>query len=416
MYEYKVRSSCAICNNEQLFNIMNYGSVPLAGDFPSKEELYENKKYNLNILFCENCGLVQTDSVINPDKLFKDYRYMSSIGLDKHFKEVAKLIKEKFNPKNILEIGSNDGVLLKPLLDLGLNAIGVDPAKNICEVATSKGCNVYNDYFSEKFVEKNNLYNYFDFIVCNNCFAHIDDIQSIVGGVKKALKKDGYFQVEVHYLKPLIDKLQYDNIYHEHIYYYSLTALNNLFKDNNLTIVDFEELNIHAGSIRVLVKNSTENLPKKVLDRLDLEKYVWGITSVEYFIEFNKKVQEHINKIKDTLQALKLENKKIIGYGASGRANMICNLASITSNIVDYIIDESPERMNRYTSGSHIPIVDKNFFDQDINKPDYIIIFAWNYSKTIIEKLKNRGFKFIVAFPDIKIVSKYEELEGVVSI
>jgi len=413
---HKVRTCCAICGNEHLQTIMEYGDVPLAGDFPAKNELKNDKKYDLNIQFCPRCSLLQTDSVVDADVLFKDYRYMSSIGLTKHFTDVAQKIKDDFGPSRVLEIGSNDGVLLKPLNDLGINAIGVDPATNICKVAESNGCRVYNEYFSEEFVTNFEMEDSFDFAVCNNCFAHIDDIQSIVRGVKKALSKDGHFQVEVHYVKPLIDKLQYDNIYHEHIYYYSLTALNHLFSSNGMTIVDFEELPIHSGSIRILAKNCVETLNEKVLQRLDVEDNDWGITSLDYFTEFSGRARRHIKAIEETLQSLRSQDKKIVGYGASGRANMICNLAGIDPDIVEYIVDESPERMGRYIAGTHIPIVSKEHLDNDTHKPDYVIIFAWNFSKMIIDKLEGNGYRYIVAFPEMQIVDNYEELKGFVSI
>mgnify|MGYP001407503756 CR=1 FL=1 len=416
MNEYKTRTRCAVCDNKNLHTIMEYGNVPLAGDFLDKEGLKNDKKYNLNIQFCEKCSLLQTDSIVDADVLFEDYRYMSSIGLSNHFSDVAKNIKSKFNPKNVLEIGSNDGVLLKPLMDLGIDAVGVDPAVNICEIAESKGCNVYNEYFNEEFVGKFEFENRFDFVISNNCFAHIDDIQSIVKGVKKTLKEDGYFQIEVHYVKPLIEKLQYDNIYHEHLYYYSLTALYNLFKKYDMTVVDFEEIPIHAGSIRVLVKNSQEKLNKKVSGRLYLERDDWEITSLEYFTSFGKKVNQHIEVIKETLEDLKSQDMKIVGYGASGRATMLCNLAGITTDMVDYIVDESPERIDRYIAGTHVPIVSKEHLDNDNEKPDYIFIFAWNFSKMIIEKLNGRGYRYIVAFPEMQIVDSHLELKNFVGV
>ena len=412
---YKVRQKCAVCDNTKLNSIMEYGLVPLAGDFPSQTELLSDRKFNLNVQFCTQCGLLQTDSIIDADTLFKDYRYMSSIGLSGHFTQVAKMIKDRFNPNKVLEIGSNDGVLLKPLQDLGVDCIGIEPAINICQVAQDKGCHVINDYFNEEAVEKYSLDSQFDVAVSNNCFAHIDDIKSIVKGVKKALKPGGKFIVEVHYVKSLIEQLQYDNIYHEHLYYYSLTALNNLFNQFDMTIIDFDEIPIHSGSIRVVIENALTAHPIKVIKRIDEEKE-WGITSIEWLNDFGDKVREHISVIKNTLKDLKSKGYKICGYGASGRANMICNLAEITSDIVDYIVDESPERAGRFIAGTHVPIVDKTHLDEDASQPQYIIIFAWNFSKMIIDKLKGKGYKYIIAFPTMNIVESYEELENFTSI
>ena len=340
---------------------------------------------------------------------------MSSIGLSGHFKSVAEMIKEKFNPKKVLEIGSNDGVLLKPLQDLGIDCIGVEPAINISQVAKDKGCNVINDYFNEEAIEKYDLGSKFELAVSNNCFAHIDDIKSIVKGVKKALKPNGKFMVEVHYVKNLIEQLQYDNIYHEHLYYYSLNSLNNLFKQFDMTIIDFEEIPIHAGSIRVIIENDKIDYPLNVSKRLKDEEE-WGLTSTSWLEDFGDNVRTHISIIKNTLTELKSKGHKICGYGASGRANMICNLAEITPDIVEYIVDESPERAGRFIAGTHVPIVDKSHLDGDKEKPTYIIIFAWNFSKMIIDKLKGNGYKYIIAFPTMNIVESYEELENFTSI
>lgn len=410
------RDKCAICGNKHLETIIKYGEVPLAGDFPSKEELKIERKFNMDLLFCEQCSLLQTDSVIDADTLFKDYRYMSSIGLSKHFTEVASFLKENFNLKRdskILEIGSNDGVLLKPLQDLGLSPIGIEPAVNISKVAIENNCNVINDYFNEENSLKYFGEGQFDLVVANNCFAHIDDIHSIVRGVNKVLKKNGHFVIEVHYVKNLIEQLQYDNIYHEHIYYYSLNSLNNLFKEYGMTIVDFQDIPIHSGSIRVTILNDKIEYPTKVIERFELEK-TQGLTSLMYFKDFSKNVYNHIKTIKEELIKLKSDGFKIVGYGASGRANMLCNLADINSDLVEYIVDESPERCGRYIAGKHIPIVNKEHLLND--KPNYIMIFAWNFSKMIINKLEGNNFKYIIGFPELQVVKDSSEIKNIVSI
>lgn len=414
--QYVKRIKCAICGSNHLHTIIKYGEVPLAGDFPSKEELEIERKFNMDLQFCDRCFLLQTDSVIDADTLFRDYRYMSSIGLSKHFIEVATLLKERFNlneNSKILEIGSNDGVLLEPLQKLNLFPIGIEPAVNISKVAIEKNCNVINDYFNENNAIKYFGENKFDLILANNCFAHIDDIHSIVKGVNKTLKKDGHFVIEVHYVKNLIEQLQYDNIYHEHIYYYSLNSLYNLFEPYNMTIVDFQEIPIHSGSIRVTVLNDDIQMPAKVQEKLNLEK-TQGLTSLSYFKNFSENVYNHIKIIKEELFKLKNNGYRIVGYGASGRANMLCNLADLNSDLIEYIVDESPERCGRYIAGKHIPIVNKEHLLKD--KPEYIMIFAWNFSKMIIDKLDGNDFKYLIAFPELQIVEHSSEIKNIVTI
>ena len=410
MKGYTKRTKCAVCGNKNLQQILNLKKVPLAGYFPTKSQLDDESSYPLELLFCDDCKLVQTDSVINPDILFKDYRYLSSVGLSNHFEELADTLNNKFQIKNkkILEIGCNDGVLLEPLSKLGADVVGVDPASNVVKLARDKGLNVIEDYFNyENFENHGGKY---DLVLANNSFAHIIDIKSIVKGVNHVLKPSGYFVFEVHYLNNLVEENQWDNIYHEHIYYYSITALHNMFKRYGMTIIDFEEIPIHSGSIRVTVKNSETDIPKKITDRIKLESDT--ICNLEYLGQYSEDVKKHISDFNKTLDSLK--GKKIGGYGASGRANMFCNVTNLTKDNVDFIVDESPERCGRYIANKEIPIVDIDVLKY--SDVDLLIIFAWNYSKMIIDKTQFKKFKYLVAFPKVQLVDSYEELKGFDSI
>ena len=414
MIGYTKRKYCAGCDETDFLSVLSLGEVPLAGVFPLKEELENESKYPLNLLFCKECNLVQTDSFIEPQILFEDYRYISSIGLSNHFKNVADILDEKYDVEglNILEIGCNDGVLLEPLNSLGANVEGVDPAKNIVKLAKDKGLKVYEEYFNDETFGGEEFKDKYDLVLSNNTFAHIPDIQSVVRGVKHVLRPEGDFVFEVHYLQSLIDGKQWDNIYHEHIFYHSITGLNNLFNKYDMTLINFEEIPIHSGSIRVTVANrNTYAVSQKVLDRIELESKT--IANVEYLRSYGKDVRNHITNFNNTIEELQ-KNHNIAGYGASGRANMFCNLTNINSNIVKFIVDESPERCGRYIANTDIPIVDvETLKNSDV---DLLIIFAWNYSKMIIEKTQFKKFKYLVAFPTIQIVDTYEELKGFDSI
>ena len=413
MIGYTKRKYCAGCDDTDFLSVLSLGEVPLAGVFPLKEELEIENKYPLNLLFCKKCSLVQTDSFIEPQILFEDYRYISSVGLSNHFKEVASILDDGYDVKgkNILEIGCNDGVLLEPLSKLGANVEGVDPAKNIVKLAKDKGLIVYEEYFNDETFGGEEFKSKYDLVLSNNTFAHIPDIQSVVRGVKHVLKPNGDFIFEVHYLQSLIDGKQWDNIYHEHIYYHSITGLDNLFQKYGMTIVDFEEIPIHSGSIRVTVSNRNTYKSTKVLDRIELESKT--ITNVEYLRSYGEDVRNHITNFNNTIKELQ-KNHTIAGYGASGRANMFCNLTDLNSNIVKFIVDESPERCGRYIANTDIPIVDvETLKNSDV---DLLIIFAWNYSKMIIEKTQFKKFKYLVAFPKVQVVDNYEQLKGFKSI
>ncbi len=407
---YKKRKRCAVCNSNKIRKIIEFGEVPLAGYFPKESELSNISAYELNLNFCPNCGLVQTDSVINPDVLFKDYRYISSIGLQNHFNNVAQILNNKYNIKNkkILELGCNDGVLLEPMTKLGADCTGIDPAENIVKLAKDKGLNVICDYFNYKNAKKYKFNSKFDIIIANNTFAHIINIRSVLKGVEYSLIQGGYFVFEVHYLKKLMEDIQWDNIYHEHIYYYSLTALDNFARMFGMQVVDFEEIPIHSGSIRITMQKrdiyklfSIPNFDKVQLE-IKKEKEI-GLSDVDYFLDFKNRMMKQIKDFRDVLSSIKVDSQ-VIGYGASGRANMFCNIIKLTSKDIKFIIDESPERYNRYIANTNIPIFPKEKLEE-VNKEIYIVIMAWNYQDVIIEKLKKMGFKnFVVAFPEPKII------------
>ena len=412
---HKKRKHCASCNSPSFSNILDLGIVPLAGYFPTKEQVLskEESKYPLNLLSCNKCKLVQTDSVIDPNILFKDYRYMSSVSLSKHFNDLAHIINKKYNVKNkhILEIGCNDGVLLEPLSKLKAIVEGVDPATNIVKIATEKGLKVYNTYFNYNNFKDKNFEDKYDLVLSNNAFAHIIDIQNVVKGIKHVLKPSGDFVFEVHYLKNLLEEHQWDNIYHEHIYYYSITALCNIFTQYNMTVVDFEEIPIHAGSVRVTVKNTKIDTPLKIKNRLDMESHT--ICNNNFLKDYNNKVLQHISSFKTQIEKLS-KKYNIAGYGASGRANIFCNLTGLNNNNIKFVVDESPERCGRYIANTEIPIVGIDTLkDSNI---DLLIIFAWNYSKMIIDKTQFKDFKYLVAFPHIQIVNNYSELKDFKSI
>ena len=413
MNEYTKRLECAGCGNDSLETILDLGSVPFVGEFPSYEDLDNQTRWDLNLLFCDNCKLVQTDSLIEPKVAFKDYRYLSSVSLSEYFKQVAFDLNEDYNikDKKILEIGCNDGVLLSPLSKLGADVEGVDPSEIPYKIAKNKGLKVYNKFFNYENFNSDYFISRYDFVLANNSFAHIIDVQNVIEGVRNVLKVNGYFVFEVHYLNSIIDGKQWDNVYHEHIFYYSITALKNMFQKHNMTLVDFEEIPIHSGSIRVTVANRNTYLPPKIMKRMELESK--NIADIDYLKKYRVTVKKHISDFNNQIKELS-KDYKIAGYGASGRAGIFCSMTGLDENVVKFIVDESPERCGRYLSGTKIPIVEVDKLkNSDV---DIIIIFAWNYSKMIIQKTQFKRYSYLVAFPKVQLVSSYEDLRGFDSI
>jgi len=390
MHNHK-RDNCASCNGTDFSQVYNFGEVPLAGSFPTTPG--KVAKYPLTVIMCENCKLVQTNYLINPEELFKDYRYISSISMQKHFNQYANWLVEKENIDSrdiILEFGCNDGPLLYALKEKGITALGVDPATNIIKLGRDKDLLIVDDFFNSNFIKENSLNNCFDYILSSNSFAHIEDIQEVIEGIKIGLKPRGKLIIEVQYLVDLVEKFQFDFMYHEHLYYYTLTSLQNLFKPHGLTILSFERIPIHSGSIRVVI--GTGKSSQKVLDQIKKEKPYLDL------FNFNKSISTALKQLYDYLQ----ENKhlKIAGYGASGRANVVTSLLDLDQTLIKYIIDESPERFNKWTANGKIPIVPPKHLIED--KPEAILIFAWNFADIIIEKTKHLGIPYIIPFPKLE--------------
>lgn len=398
--DYRKREKCSGCGSyDDMIDVLNFGDIPLAGYFPRIEEINNEKSYGCNIVICDNCGLVQVDTLVDPNILFEDYRYTSSTGLSGHFSKTASLLEEKFNlskNKKVLEIGSNDGVLLRPMMDIGIDCIGFEPSKNISEISKKRGCDVIVDYFNYQSVLKYNLSKKIDLVVANNVFAHIDDINSVIDGIKSCLKDDGIFVAEVHYLLDLVQKNQYDFIYHEHIFYHSLFSLSNLFNRKGMRIFDFERIDVHSGSIRIYVDKFKREVSPELSIQLKNE-YKFGITNSKGLKQFSEKVNNHIISCKNEINRLIDEGRTIVGFGASGRCNIFCNLIEIGTSQVKYIFDQSSERVNRFIPKCNIPIIK---FDETYSQVEFdvVLIFAWNFSNMIMNKIKAKNY--LILFPE----------------
>lgn len=409
---YTHRKTCRLCGSKKLSLILDLGYMPLAGDFIQFSEIGREKYYPLRIYACRVCSLVQVLDVIDPQELFQDYRYLSSIGLSRHFEEYAKEIYGKFlNEKSfVVEIGSNDGVLLVPLNRLGVHTLGVDPARNIVKKARARGVQTIIDYFGKKVGGKILMkFGPADAVLANNVLAHIDDMNDVFEGIGTILKDTGILVFEVHYFGDLLKKLQYDFLYNEHLCYYTLHSLVPFLEKYGMRIFDVKRMPIHSGSLRIYACRTTNRKirqRKNVRDLYDYETAA-GFSRFSRLRQWGNRVVTHRDRIREYLYNLKNKGSRIVGYGASGRGNTLLNFCGIGTHLLDYIVDESPERQNRYTPGTHIPIVSPEVFRSD--SPSYALLLAWNYERMIVEKelvFIKKGGKFIVPLPRVKVVSK----------
>lgn len=407
---FEHRETCRLCRGDDLTLFLDLGLIPLAGDYLLKEELGKEKYYPLRVYFCQNCFCVQLIDVVSSDHIFRNYRYLSSISLSSHFEDFAYEMQKRFLRASafVVEIGSNDGVLLAKLQKYGVKVLGVDPALNVARIAQAKGIETLPDFFTEKkALEIMKKYGQADAIFANNVLAHIDDMHDVAKGVSHLLKPSGIFVFEAHYVLDLIEKLQYDFMYPgEHLIYYSLLSLIPFWEKYDFSIFDVKRIPIHSGSIRVYMQKKKKlRRATKYVNELILQEEAFRLNTIYPFMAFASKVYKHRKKLLAFITNLKRKNKKIVGYGAAGRGNTLLNLCGITPSILDYVVDESPERYGRFIPGVHIPIVKPEIFRKD--NPDYALLLAWSYKDTILKKEKEflkRGEKFIIPLPIIQIV------------
>ncbi|MBW2993117.1 class I SAM-dependent methyltransferase [Candidatus Woesearchaeota archaeon] len=409
---YVHKTTCMSCKSTDLTRFISLGLMPEAGSYLKKEDIPDEKKFPLDVYFCNNCKLVQLLDIVDPDYLYKDYRYASSTTstLRRHFEEYAKNMFERFDLNEhslIIDVGSNDGVLLLPFMKLGARAIGFEPAENIAKSAVSIGTHTINKFFNEKnSIELAEKEGKAKIITANNTLASIYNTDEVMKGVKALLDEDGVFIFEVHYLLDLINDLQFDQFYHQHMHYYAVMPLKHYFEKHGMQIFDVIRMKTHGGSIRVFAqfKGGPQKIHPRVQELIDLE-HEQGLDTFDRYKKFADEVIKLKNELVASLKKLKAGGKKIAGYGAPGKGNTLLNYFGIGTDILDYIIDASPERYNRFIPGMHIPIYPPSKFKED--SPDYALMLAFTYKDEILakeNKYLEKGGKFIIPLPKIEVL------------
>ena len=399
--------NCRSCNKEEFLGFISLNKQPPANAFLKEDDFQKEISYSLDVTCCKNCLLVQLtdESYIPRDKLFLDYAYASSIsgGLRKHFTDLAVKIKSEFNPKLVVDIGSNDGVLLKPLLELGCESVGVEPARNLAKQANDKGletiCSYFDKYTVDKIISEKRKA---DIVVASNVFAHLDEYHEIIENVKSLLSEDGTYIIEVQYFADMINDMTFDNIYHEHVMYYTIHSLINLFNKHEMNVYRVEKIPTHGGSIRVYISEEIE-IQQSVIELINEERKN-GIDKLQTMEKFNDKLQNNINEIRELFERLNKENKKIFGYGAPAKSSTMINSIGLTNENIELIIEDSPLKQGLFTPGSHIPIIGPEILEKET--PDYLMIFAWNYADEIIKKVEEKysKMKYIIPMPELRTI------------
>ncbi|MAM42367.1 MAG: hypothetical protein CMO13_03415 [Thaumarchaeota archaeon] len=400
---------CRSCNHKEFLEFISLKRQPPANAFLKEDDFDKEISYPLDVTCCKNCLLVQLteESYIPRDKLFLDYAYASSIsgGLRNHFTELANQLKSEFNPKIVVDIGSNDGVLLKPLLELGCEAIGVEPAANLAKQANVNGLTTLCSYFNKEIVDKIiSDSGHADIVVASNVFAHLDEYHDIIENIKSLLSENGTYIVEVQYFADMIKDMTFDNIYHEHVLYYTIHSMINLFDKHNMNVYKVEKIPTHGGSIRGYISKTNNPRHHSVDDLLKEEKQN-GIDDLHTLEKFNDQLQNNINEIRELFNRLSNEKKRIFGYGAPAKSSTMINSIGLDNSNVELIIEDSPLKQGLFTPGSHIPITGPEILQDET--PDYLMIFAWNYADEIIAKVeeKHPNLNYIIPMPNLRVIN-----------
>ena len=387
-------TSCRVCGGG--FNhYLSLGLSPLANNLNNKKN-DQSDLYPLDLNFCKQCSNSQLSVVVPPEKMFDNYFYLSSTSQQfrDHFVDIAKELKSDLKLKKtsvVVDIGSNDGIFLEPLKKLGINAIGVEPAKNVAKIANSKKLKTMPEYFSSKTVNKIIAkHGKVDVVTAFNVFAHADGLKEILKNTEALLKKNGEFIFEIQYLLKTLKDLTFDNIYHEHVNYWCLLAIINFFEDSEMKVYKVKEVDTHGGSLRVYAtKNKDKRIHKSVSEYIAIEKKN-RLDKYSTYLEFGKKVKETKEQSLEMINKIKLENKKIIGFGAPAKATTILNYFGLSEKDFLFTIDENSLKQNKFIPGTGIQI--KSIDDIGPNDYDYVLVLAWNFFD-VIKKNNKQLFK-----------------------
>ncbi|QVL45628.1 MAG: methyltransferase domain-containing protein [Methylophilaceae bacterium] len=406
---------CRHCHTELTMPLVDLGSSPPSNAYLTQKTLKAPEKwFPLNVLVCQSCWLVQTEDFAGAEELFDaEYAYFSSFSSSwlAHAKHYVETMVNRFgltDKSMVIEVAANDGYLLQYVKEKNIACLGVEPTTSTADAAREKGIDIVEEFFgvslAKKLVSEGKQA---DLTAANNVLAHVPDINDFVAGFTHLLKPNGVATFEFPHLLNLIEKNQFDTIYHEHFSYLSLIAVNTIFKANGLSIFDVEEITTHGGSLRVFAQR-TETGQHTASDRykalLDKEKSL-GMDTAAFYANFQQKA----NKVKYDLTKFLIEakesGKKVIAYGAAAKGNTLLNFAGIKEDLLSFVVDKNPAKQNKYLPGSRVPIVNEDIIKE--LKPDYILILPWNLKREVMEQLnyvRTWSGKFVTAVPQLEVL------------
>ncbi len=405
---------CRFCANELKYTFVDLGATPLANSYLKEEDLDKAEPFfSLHARICEKCFLVQLPELEKPENIFSDYLYFSSYSQTwlEHAKDYSDKMTEKFGLNEnslVVEIASNDGYLLQYFKEKNVNVLGVEPAANVAEVAIGKGVPTEVRFFGTE--TANELVRdgkRADLTAANNVLAHVPNINDFVAGFTIILKEEGVATFEFPHLLNLIEKNQFDTIYHEHFSYLSLTTVEKIFDAHGLAVFDVEQLPTHGGSLRVYTQHAgtgKQAVSENVANLKSVEEE-FGLSNIRKLVTYDEQVKKTKRALLETLIELKNEGKQIVAYGAAAKGNTLMNYCGIKTDFIDYVCDLNPNKQNNFLPGTRIRIVSPERIAE--TKPDYVLILPWNLADELIKQnefIRRWNGKFILPIPNVKII------------